>query len=160
MFLLDTPVVLELRKGKSDRIDAGVAAWAAATPRQQLFISALTLMELESSVLRSASPLLRSWLDDQVPAAFSGRILPIDAAVARKRASIPLSDNRDALLAATALNHGLTLVSRNASAFRASRLKLFNPWLYTPEAQEDLGDWRQAAKEAGPAWLKNLFLRF
>jgi predicted nucleic acid-binding protein len=159
MFLLDTPVVLEFRKGKSERIDPGVASWAAATPRQQLFISALSLLELESSVARSGSPALRSWLDDQVMTAFDQRILPIDAAVARKRPSVTLADNRDALLAATALVHGLTLVTRNAAAYRSSRLKLFNPWGYAPESTEDLADWRQVAK-ASPVWLKNLFLRF
>ena len=159
MFLLDTPVVLELRKGKSERIDAGVASWAGGTPRQQLFISALTLLELESGVTRAGGPALRAWLDDQVMTAFDQRILPVDAAVARKRASVALSDNRDALLAATALVHGLTLVTRNVAAFRASRLKLFNPWGYAPENAEDLADWRQVAK-ASPVWLKNLFLRF
>lgn len=158
MFLLDTPVVLELRKSKSERIDAGVAGWAGGTPRQQLFISSLTLLELESSVVQAGNAALRSWLDDQVMAAFEGRILPVDAAVARKRASVPLTDNRDALLAATALVHGLTLVTRNAAAFRSSRLKLFNPWGYAPETDEDVADWRQVAK-AGPVWLKNLFIR-
>lgn len=160
MFLLDTPVVLELRKGKSERIDSGVAGWAAATPRQQLFLSALTLMELENAAARANSPILRTWLDDQVMSAFEGRILPVDAAVARKRASVALGDNRDALFAATALVHGLTLVTRNAAAYRASRLKLFNPWGYAPDSAEDLADWRQVAKEASPVWLKNLFLRF
>lgn len=160
MFLLDTPVVLELRKGKSERIDPGVSGWAVGTPRQQLFISALTLLELEASVARANSPALRSWLDDQVMSAFEGRILPIDAAVARKRATIALPDNREALYAATALVHGLTLVTRNAAAYKASRLKLFNPWGYTPDSAEDLADWRQVAKEASPVWLKNLFLRF
>ena len=159
MFLLDTPVVLELRKGKSEHIDPAVAGWAAGTPRQQLFISALTLLELENSVTRAGGPALRAWLDDQVMTAFDQRILPVDAAVARKRASVALSDNRDALLAATALVHGLTLVTRNTAAFRASRLKLFNPWGYAPESAEDLADWRQVAK-ASPVWLKNLFLRF
>ena len=160
MFLLDTPVVLELRKGKTERIDSGVASWAAGTPRQQLFISALSLIELETSVARTNEAALRSWLDDQVMRAFEGRILPVDMAVARKRSSVSLSDNRDALLVATALVHGLTLVTRNAAAFRASRLKLFNPWGYAPDMDEDIADWRQVAKEASPVWLKNLFLRF
>ena len=158
MFLLDTPVILELRKGKSAQIDAGVASWAAGTPRQQLFISALSLLELEANLAKTGSAALRSWLDDQVMTAFDGRILPVDAAVARKRSAVALTDNRDALLAATALVHGLTLVTRNVTSFRASRLKLFNPWGYAPDSEEDLADWRQVAK-AGPVWLKNLFLR-
>jgi len=165
MFLLDTPVILELRKSRPDPADAGVRGWAAETPRQQLFISALTLLELEESVSRAAradkagGAALRTWLDDRVAAAFDERILAVDAAVARKRASVALPDNRDALMAATALVHGLTLVTRNTAAFRASRLKLFNPWGYAPCEGEDIADWREATK-ASPAWLKNLFLRF
>lgn len=163
MFLLDTPVLLELRKAGSDRIDAGVLGWATATPRQKLFIPSLALRELEQKALtiertdKSGAALLRSWLDDQVATAFDGRILAVDAAVARRSAALPLAE-RDALLAATALVHGLTLVTRNVAAFRAGRLKIFSPWGYTPEA-DDGEDWREAGK-ASPVWLKNLFLRF
>ena len=163
MFLLDTPVLLELRKAGSDRIDAGVLGWATATPRQKLFISALALQELERKVLeterasKAAGGLVRSWLDDQVTTAFEGRILPVDAVVARKSAALPLGE-REALLAATALVHGLTLVTRNAAAFRAARLKTFSPWGYTPDAPENGEDWREAGK-ASPVWLKK-FLRF
>ncbi|MBB6254660.1 PIN domain-containing protein [Nitrospirillum iridis] len=165
MFLLDTPVVLELRRGKSDQADAGVRSWAAGTPRQQLFLSALTLIEIEESVARAeradkaGGAALRSWLDDRVMTAFEGRILAVDAAVARKRPAVALANNRDALVAATALVHGLTLVTPNLAAYRAGRLKVFNPWGYTPDAEEDIADWRQAAKTS-PVWLKNLFLRF
>jgi hypothetical protein len=61
------------------------------------------------------------------------------------------------LLASTALEHGLTLVTRNIAAFKAGRVRTFNPWGYSPAAEED-ADWRQAAR-AGPLWLKNLFVR-
>jgi predicted nucleic acid-binding protein len=163
MFLLDTPVLLELRKAGSDRIDSGVLSWATTTPRQKLFVSALSFLELERAVLKrertdkAGGGALRAWLDDQVTTAFEGRILAVDDAVARKGASLPLTD-RDALLAATALLHGLTLVTANASAFRAGRLKIFSPWGYQPEAEEEAEDWRLAGKASG-AWLKNLFLR-
>ncbi|WP_044561202.1 PIN domain-containing protein [Azospirillum sp. B4] len=154
MFLLDTPVIHELRGAKADKADAGVRAWAANTPRQQLFISALTLVELEESVTRAERAdkadggTLRAWLDDRVMTAFEGRILAVDTAVARRRPSVALADNRDALVAATALVHGLTIVTPNAAAYRAGRLKTFNPWGYAGETAEDIADWRQATKTA------------
>lgn len=163
MFLLDTPVVLELRKAKAGRTDAGLATWAAGVSPQTLFLSALTLLELENGAARleandkAGGGALRAWIGDQVMPAFDGRILPIDAAVVRRRGQLPYADGRDGLLAATALEHGLTLVTRNTAAFKAGRVKLFNPWGYTPE-DEGEEDWGQAAR-TGPLWLKNLFVR-
>ncbi|MBL7373054.1 VapC toxin family PIN domain ribonuclease, partial [Escherichia coli] len=89
---------------------------------------------------------------------FEGHVLPLDAAVARRRGQLALAETRDALFAATALEHGLTLVTRNAAAYRGARLKLFDPRGYTADAAEDEGDWRDAAR-TGPLWLKNLFVR-
>ena len=163
MYLLDTQVVLELRKAKAGRTDAGLATWATGVSRQNLFLSALSLLELENGAARAerqdkgAGAALRTWVADQVMPAFEGRILAVDAAVARRRAQLTLTDTRDALLAATAIEHGLTLVTRQTAAFKGARVKLFNPWGYTP-ADEDDGDWRQAAR-TGPVWLKNLFVR-
>jgi predicted nucleic acid-binding protein len=164
MYLLDTEVVLELRRAKAGRTDAGLSTWAAGVSRQNLFISAVTLLELQATVERlerrdkAAGAGLRTWVDGQVTTAFEGRILPVDAAVARRRARLPYADARNALLAATAVEHGLTLVTRNASAFKAGRVKVFNPWGYEPEPAEEDADWRQVAK-SGPLWLKNLFIR-
>jgi predicted nucleic acid-binding protein len=163
MYLLDSPVVLELRKAKAGRTDAGLATWAAGVSRQNLFLSALSLLELETGAARSGkqdkagAAALRAWIADQVLPAFEGRILPVDVAVVRRRAQLALADTRDALLAATAIEHGLTLVTRQTAAFKGARLKLFNPWGYTPEDEDD-ADWRQAAR-TGPLWLKNLFVR-
>ena len=163
MYLLDTPVVLELRKAKAGRTDSGLASWAAGIARQNLFLSALSLLELENTAARaerqdkSGGAALRGWIADQVMPAFESRILAIDAAVVRRRGQISLSDTRDALLAATAIEHGLTLVTRQTAAFKGARVKLFNPWGYAPEDEED-SDWRQAAR-TGPLWLKNLFVR-
>ena len=163
MYLLDSQVVLELRKAKAGRTDAGLATWAAGVSRQNLFLSALSLLELENGAKRierqdkAAGAALRGWIADQVMPAFEGRILPVDAAVVRRRAQLALADTRDALLAATAIEHGLTLVTRQTAAFKGARLKLFNPWGYTPEDEDDT-DWRQAAR-SGPVWLKNLFVR-
>lgn len=163
MYLLDAPVVLELRKAKAGRTDAGLATWAAGVSRQNLFLSALSLLELENGAARMekqdkpGAAALRGWIADQVMPAFEGRILPVDAAVVRRRAQLALADTRDALLAASAIEHGLTLVTRQTAAFKGTRVKLFNPWGYTPEDEDD-GDWRQAAR-TGPVWLKNLFVR-
>lgn len=163
MYLLDTGVVSELRKAKAGRTDPGLASWATGVPAQSLFLSALTLLELESAAARLegrdkiAGGALRAWIDGQVMAAFEGRILPVDAAVVRRRGQLPYQDSRDGLIAATALEHGLALVTRNTAAFKAGRVKVFNPWGYTPDADED-DDWGQAAR-TGPMWLKNLFVR-
>jgi predicted nucleic acid-binding protein len=163
MYLLDTAVVLELRKAKAGRTDAGLASWASGMARQNLFLSALSLLELENTAARTekqdkaAGAALRAWIGDQVLRAFEGRILPVDTAVVRRRARLGLADTRDALLAATAIEHGLTLVTRQTAAYKGARVKLFNPWGYTPEDEDD-ADWRQAAR-TGPLWLKNLFVR-
>lgn len=168
MYLLDTPVIAELRKAKSGKADEHVTTWASGIASQNMFMSALSLLELESGVAqaerkdRAFGASLRLWLDDQVMKAFEGRILAVDTAVVRKRAGLHAHDprtDRDALLAATALVHGLTLVTRNVAAFRSARVKVFNPWGYTPEVEEDSADWQQAT-QSGPLWLKNLFLRF
>jgi predicted nucleic acid-binding protein len=163
MFLLDTPVVLELRKAKAGRTDPGLAAWATGVSRQNLFLSALSLLELENGAAqagrkdKTGAAALRAWIGDRVMPAFEGRILPVDAAVVRRRAQLTITDTRDALLAATAIEHGMTLVTRQTAAFKGGRVKLFNPWGYTPEDADD-ADWRQAAR-TGPVWLKNLFVR-
>ena len=169
MYLLDTPVISELRKAKTGRCDAGVMRWASGVARQNLYMSAISLLELENSVAKAerkdrvqAAP-LRSWLDDQVMKAFDGRILPVDAGVVKKRAALNHAESkseRDALVVATAQLHGLVLVTRNVAAFKTTRVKLFNPWGYTPEEESgDDADWQQVAR-SGPLWLKNLFLRF
>jgi predicted nucleic acid-binding protein len=122
MFVLDTNVVSELRKVRSGRANAGVAAWAEAVPAAHMFISAITLHELEHGVLlleRSGpnqGAVLRTWLDQNVAAAFADRILPVDAAVARLAASLPVPQPapfRDGLIGATALVHQMPIVTRN-----------------------------------------------
>ena len=164
MYLLDTGVVSELRNAKAGRTDPGLIAWAGGRGRQTLFISAITVLELESgaAVLTIRDPAAGAarqlWINDQVITAFDGRILPVDVAVVRRRGALAYANARDGLMAATALEHGLTLVTRNAAAFKAGKVKVFNPWGYAPEAMDDAADWGQAGK-AGPMWLKNLFVR-
>lgn len=162
MYLLDTPIVFELRHAKAGRAGSGLAAWAASVPRQQLFLSALSLIELGTAAARLArkdkamGAALSGWIETQVPRAFEGRILAIDAAVAARRARLALADPRDVLLAATAAEHGLTLVTRETGAFRGARIKLYDPQSYSPDMDDS--DWGQAARGSS-AWLKNLFVR-
>lgn len=164
MYLLDTGVVLELRKAKAGRTDPGLAGWAAGVPRQSLFLSALSLLEIDTGTAaveskdKAAGAALRAWTDGQLVPAFEGRILAIDSAVVRRRGQLAYPNARDGLVAATALEHGLTLVTRTPAAFKAGRVKVFNPWGYAPDAFDEEADWGQAAR-TGPLWLKNLFVR-
>jgi predicted nucleic acid-binding protein len=164
MYLLDTPIVFELRGARAGQAEPGLAAWAAGVARERLFLSAVTLVELEAAATRTArsdkaaGAALRGWIDNQVVPAFEGHILPLDAAVARRRGQLAIAETRDALFAATALEHGLTLVTRNLAAFKGARVKLFDPRGYQDDGVEEDVDWRAAARN-GPLWLRNLFVR-
>ncbi|MGH9277607.1 MAG: type II toxin-antitoxin system VapC family toxin [Acidimicrobiales bacterium] len=138
MFVLDTNVVSELRKVRAGRANPGVADWVTGVSSAQLFVSAMTVHELEHGVLlaerRDArqGAILRQWLDESVAAAFADRILPIDEAVAKRAAALHVPDpapTRDAFIAATALVQRMTVVTRNVKDFaRFERLAVVNPW--------------------------------
>jgi len=137
MYVLDTNVLSELRKVRLGRADANVAAWAESVDAADLFVSAITIMELELGVLsierRDATQgaMLRSWLEQQVLPEFSGRTLPIDTAVAQRCARLHVPDKRgerDALIAATALVHGMAVVTRNVADFTPTGVTIVNPW--------------------------------
>ena len=137
MFLLDTNVVSELRKAGDGRADARVTAWIAAQDAARFYISALTLMELEIGILRVERrdadqwALLRRWMDRHVLPEFEGRTLPVDAAVALQCARLHVPDpraERDALIAATAMVHGMTVVTGNRADFEATGAALIDPW--------------------------------
>ncbi|MCV5243526.1 type II toxin-antitoxin system VapC family toxin [Escherichia coli] len=137
MFVLDTNVVSELRKARTGKIDPNVAAWAESMDAADLFVSSITIMELELGILsverRDAvqGSVLRSWLEQHVLPEFSGRTLPVDTAVALRCARLHVPDKRgerDALIAATALVHGMTVVTRNVADFEPTGVQIINPW--------------------------------
>ena len=139
MYLLDTNVVSELRKSRTRRADPNVVAWANSVAATVLFLSVISILEIEIGVLLSErrdpaqGAALRSWLDGQVLPTFAGRILPIDTNVARACARFhvpnPLPD-RDALIAATAQVNRKIVVTRNVSDFAPSGVEIINPWDY------------------------------
>jgi toxin FitB len=137
MYLLDTNVVSELRKTVAGRADPRVAAWNAGKSPTTQFISSVTILELETGVLRMErrdarqGAVLRGWLELAVLPGFAGRILPFDLAAARQFARLQVPDpksGRDSYIAATALIHGLTVVTRNVADFAGTGVKLLNPW--------------------------------
>jgi toxin FitB len=137
MFILDTNVVSELRKAKSATADKNVIAWASSVPAGAMFVSVITLLELETGVLLverrdpAQGAVLRTWLDSHVLPAFAGRVLPVDVAVAQRCAKLHVPDRRaerDALIAATALVHGMTVVTRNVGDFELTGASIFDPW--------------------------------
>jgi toxin FitB len=137
MYLLDTNVVSELRKIRTGKADPNVAAWTERVDASELFVSAITVMELELGVLLMErkdpiqGALLRSWLQQHVLPEFASRTLPVDAAVALRCARLHIPDKRgerDALIAATALVHGMTVVTRNTADFAATQVALVDPW--------------------------------
>lgn len=135
MYILDTNALSELRR--RDRADPGLTAWVRAAVESRLFLSAVTLFEIELGALRVArrdpaqGAMLRTWIDDAVLVRFADRILPIDVAVAIRAARLHGPDprpERDALIAATALVHGMTVVTRNVADFEPSGIPVLNPW--------------------------------
>lgn len=136
-YLLDTNVISELRKIGDGKADANVVRWIGGGEPADFCLSAITLLELERGILgvqrRDAAQgaRLRAWLDSRVRPEFAGRILPIDDAIATRCAHLHIPDRRnevDALIAATALVHGLTVVTRNVRDFEGTGVVVIDPW--------------------------------
>jgi len=137
IYLLDTNVVSELRKVHIGKGNESVARWSASKKLEDLYVSVITIEELEIGVLgisrydTSQGQILKGWLNDQVLPAFSGRILPVDSPVARTSARLHVPNPRpvrDAMIAATAIVHGLTLATRNTKDVDRAEVNLLNPW--------------------------------
>jgi len=135
MFLFDTNVISELRR--PDKADRNVSTWANSLPAASVFISAVSILEIERGALRIArkdaaqGAILRAWIDQQILVRFDGRILAVDATVAQRCARLHVPDpraERDALIAATALVHGLTVATCNVADFEPTGVALINPW--------------------------------
>ncbi|WP_299969334.1 type II toxin-antitoxin system VapC family toxin [uncultured Roseobacter sp.] len=137
IYLLDTNVVSELRKAGDGKADANVAEWASLRDPEELYISVITLLELEVGVLRierrddKQGQMLRIWLEHHVIPFFQDRILPVDehVAIGCARLHVPnKSPERDALIAATANELNMTIATRDEKDFRDLARKTFNPW--------------------------------
>ena len=137
MYLLDTNVVSEMRKIRAGKADAHVAAWADGVDADDLYLSVITHEELEIGLLLTErrdpaqGAMLRTWLHKHVFPAFAARTLAIDVAVVQRSAVLHMPDPRplrDCLIAATALVHGMTVVTRNLSDFETTGAAVLNPW--------------------------------
>ena len=137
MLLLDTNVVSEVRKSTCHK---SVQAWVATQPTDTLYISAITVLEIQRGISQAAqrgdevqAAVFNRWLEEMVLPAFAGRILPVDHRVARRAAQLPWADARDyrdPLIAATGLVNGAAVATRNVKHFEATGVQLVNPWEY------------------------------
>lgn len=135
MYILDTNVISELRR--PEKADANVLKWASRVPVRQFYLSSITVFEIERGIglmaRRDAEQAnsLRQWFEEHILTTFDSRIFAIDAAVAVRCAKLHIPDpqsDRDSFIAATALVHGMTIVTRNTKDFEKTGVPLINPW--------------------------------
>jgi predicted nucleic acid-binding protein len=126
-------------------MDPSVREWFEEIPVQNLFISAISILEIETGILLkelrdpAQGAVLRRWFEKSLLSAFSGKTLAVDTQVARQAAQLHIPDPKpkmDALIAATALVHGCTVVTRNAHDFDIPGLHAVNPWEPNPYCPE------------------------
>jgi len=136
-FLLDTNVVFELRKAGDGKADANVVRWLFDKDASGFYRSAVTVMELDLGIrlMERRDPgqgaRLRTWMDRYIRHEFAARVLPVDTAVALCCAGLHVPDpqrERDALIAATALVHAMTVVTRNSVDIIPTGARVVDPW--------------------------------
>ncbi|MGD9636232.1 MAG: type II toxin-antitoxin system VapC family toxin [Pirellulales bacterium] len=139
MFVLDTNVLSELRPGRA-RVSPAVTAWSKTVPVEALYLTAVTVLEIERGLLQferrapQDAGALRGWFDG-MRGLFAGRVLPFTEDAAVRCAAMHVPDpapERDSMIAAIALEHGMTLVTRNVKDFERTGVRLFNPWGFQP----------------------------
>ncbi len=137
MYLLDTNVVSELRKIRQGKADSGIVRWAEGVASSDLYLSVITVQELEIGILLAErrdpeqGKILRVWFEERVLPAFRHRILPVDTRISRCSAKLHVPDPRpvrDAFIAATGMVYGMTVVTRNVHDFEPMEVALINPW--------------------------------
>ena len=133
-YLIDTNVLSELRRKAPD---SGVVDWFSQRPPATLHLSVLRLGEIRKGIESISDDARRQslidWLETDLPTFFTGRILPVDGAVADRWGRLVATAGRplpaiDSLLAATALKHDLVLITRNVKDFAGLPVQIFNPW--------------------------------
>ena len=138
MYLLDTNVISELRKAGTSKADRNVTAWVKSIPAQNMYISVITLLEIEQGILllerkdKTQGNIIRTWFEKRVIPTFEKRTLDISTSVALKCAKLHVPNprsERDAMIAATGLTHGMTIATRNTQDFEHSGINLVNPWI-------------------------------
>jgi predicted nucleic acid-binding protein len=137
MYVIDTNVVSELRETKSRPANPRVVAWTRSVAAESIYLSSISVFELEMGILsierrnRAQSAVLRKWLSEVVLVGFAGRILPVDLDVSLRCAALhvpKIQPDNDAWIAATALVHGMTVVTRNVVDFQPMGVAVLNPW--------------------------------
>ena len=137
MYLLDTNVISEIRKVNAGKANVGVTQWTKKTSQSLMYVSVISLMEIEQGILRLERKdtvqacLLKDWFHNIVLPSFDNNVVNIDKNIALTCATLHVPDKQpanDSLIAATALVHDLTLVTRNTKDFEQTGVKLFNPF--------------------------------
>ena len=137
MYLLDTNVISEIRKVNAGKANINVAQWTSQTSQSLMYVSVISLMEIEQGILRLERKdtvqacLLKDWFHNIVLPSFDNNVVNIDKNIALTCATLHVPDKQpanDSLIAATALVHDLTLVTRNTKDFEQTGVKLFNPF--------------------------------
>ena len=137
MYLLDTNVISEWRKVRNGTGNAGVGAWIESKSLDLFYLSVITMMELRLGVVSHMrkdarqAEVYHEWVESLLLKGFGSHILPVDLAIAIRCGELQVPDRRpfrDALIGATALVHGLTVVTRDEKDFSAMGVSLLNPW--------------------------------